>query len=1292
MLYLSLDSDIWLNSLNEVRDGDSYFDSLEYWIEGGHVTILLPNIIIEEWERNRANKIQIMEKEWKSFFNRAKKYLPPESFRMLMTPEKLAERAEESIKRVETIFEHYAIKIPITTDHKLRAVEMAEKKLAPFGQRNSIGDAYIFLSLTDYISFNGLTNCVFITNNHTDFSRQGENGRIHPDLESVFTNLAIGYYVELGKFFREYGSRLPAVPDHEKRILLKDEDKKLAQAVRNPQTVASLTGLRDSYIDNTNHLDLICKSKNPTQHQVAFALDLVRSDTSYEQYFYQRLESPVWFKILAIQGAFDPNRNPAPVTVAQGVQFPLWTPLLYLQKLSQQIRDGNGMELANDLIAIVNAVSVKPVDNFRTWSFLIRILVNLPNESIPASTLEYVPAWLSGKFDTMMQSQAITENLLPKFLPEQPTAQDAGKAEIILMHLFSLQRRNSEKDDSEDVGSYGSRVYMHYLADALVKRKLTSKIAAHCSDRVIITLADSIKKLRVDFPNGIPARVRVGALEYTLRIDLDNLDLLLSISIEDAPDNTFPQQRITGFGELNDGELRDAVIALLKDVGISYEDSEANDSELKQLARWLEIGTYRVTFDEAISKAQNRSYTGEKVTETFSFIFKDLVTEKVIYDPVAGLSLLKTFAFDAKYRLPYFRRVVLFVVGEKWADCKALFWDMVGDNDPMFLFSRYEYEKDLYELLHKVQHALTAGEIEKLRAIIERGRQDEGKEHTENYRNYWKMRWYAALRNTPPFSEYYRELSQSANITYEHFENEGKIVMRGGSESPLTREDLLRQSNADIASFIQNFKPTDRWDGPSIDGLASVLGSAIKEAPEKFADEIDHYLGTYYLYAYHIALGFRDAWQAGRSFNWENVLAFFTKYLIDRQFLSGDLRLENDGWGASADWVTGAVGNLLTAGMQSDERAFDVSLLPEANAIVKTLASNLGKSEELKGPNVDYPTYSLNSTGGKVLRAALDYSLRRARTLPAESDQPRWEPAMIEIFEHALQVGVIDASILTGWYFSLFYYLDKHWITDKVKAYYNADEYTWLAFMGGYTYSNPLSDLTVYELFRPHYQRAIDTNAHVNGRYEHGTIRHIVAYYFWGIEDLGENGMLARLINANDHENTLDLVNFVSRQKDYLVGLSEEDAGKVERAIFELWRLLAAKYARPATESERRVLAGLIVLLVFVPELNDANTDLAVQSCKMEGELYLSHYLIENLLTLIGRGNTSATAKHMGVILLATSLAHLVTSAEENDVIELIQFLYDHGQHMAANELCNRMVKAGHEFLRPLHRKYSQEN
>lgn len=1291
MIYLTFDSDIWLNSLKESGEENNFIDALEYWIENSHVKILLPENVIDEWKRNRDNKKQTLVKEWKSFFNRAKKVFSTDVVSVLMTPDMLNERVEEQLKRVEEIFDNCAIKIPITNDYKLKATGLAESKKAPFGSKNSIGDAYIFLSMTDYIFTNNLSDCIFVTNNFTDFSHKDDASKIHPDLEPEFTKLKIGYYIDLRRFFHDYSSQLPDASEYKKLKALKEEDKKLARAVLNPQTLENLTGLRDSYIENINHLDLIFKTKNPTKEQVIFALGLVDSDESYKQYFFKKVESSVWFKILKDRGVFNPANNPAPLQVKERFQIPIWESLIYLEKLSMQIKSGHDLELIDEIISIITDASKNPIDNYRTWYIFIKILSNLPNDKIPLEILQFIPIWLGGSFDNMIQSSEICENLLPKFLVDYPTADDITKSELILKHLFNIEKVEVVNESAfAHSQNYRSRVYLHYLSDVLIDKKLTKKIVANCSDKIIFDLAGNIKKLRFNVPNGINISLKIKGDEYNIKSEIENENLNVTVSEKNESIKIIGTKSIEKFENLTDLQTRNAIISILKEFGIEYEVSQDNEFNLEILTNAVFNGSYYSFSVESISKLYDRDHHDDNVVEVFSLIFTEMLNEKVKQNFEVGFSIIKSFALDNKYRLPFFQRVVLFVIGENWEACKSLFWEIAKDNDPMNIFSKHSHQNDLYELLNKNQKLLIKQEIETVQKIINLGPQDEKNDIDSNSLDYWKLRWYSALRNISPFKEIYAKLSQTQNLTNEHYENLGEVTIRSGSVSPFRVDEILQKSNEEIVNFIHSFKPKDRWAEPTIEGLSNELSSAVQNEPQKFSDEIELYNDVPYIYAYQMANGFREAWKNKKQFNWEKVLEFYKLYIMVDKFSSGQLSLENDGWGATSDWVTGSVGNLLTEGMQSDSNAFDLSLLPIVKDILKTIVPRLKAADDIKQMNMDYPTYSLNSTSGKTLRTLVDYSLRRARNLKAEDNLPKWEQDIKDLLEETFKKGIIDGFILTGWYFQQFYFLDKDWITNKVKDYYKLEDKEWIAFFSGFAFGNPPFNKDIYELFYPHYERAIQKNASIKGLYDNGIIRHIVAFYFWDFENLEKEGLFLMLINKGNHANTLELVNFVWRQAGYLRGLNPGEVKNFETIIFNLWAFLASKYENPKGEQEQKVLAALSNLIVFVSELNDDYTNLVLKSSVITDKHFHSHYLIENIIKLKVKGKPHDTAKYIGLIINSIQFPTYFSSIDHQHIIDLVVFLYENGQKQIADEFCNKMARQGHEFLIEIHNKYKE--
>ena len=56
MLYLTIDTCIWLNLLNKSWKDYVPLEHLEYWVAEGQLELLMPEIIYTEWDNNLEKK------------------------------------------------------------------------------------------------------------------------------------------------------------------------------------------------------------------------------------------------------------------------------------------------------------------------------------------------------------------------------------------------------------------------------------------------------------------------------------------------------------------------------------------------------------------------------------------------------------------------------------------------------------------------------------------------------------------------------------------------------------------------------------------------------------------------------------------------------------------------------------------------------------------------------------------------------------------------------------------------------------------------------------------------------------------------------------------------------------------------------------------------------------------------------------------------------------------------------------------------------------------------------------
>ncbi|TAF68050.1 MAG: hypothetical protein EAZ55_00880 [Cytophagales bacterium] len=985
-------------------------------------------------------------------------------------------------------------------------------------------------------------------------------------------------------------------------------------------------------------------------------------------------EKMAWFNFLKSEGYFDPDKNPEPIQVKEGFQIITWEVLGYLEKLSIQISEGKETELIDELLDVIKNVSEHPKDNYRTWYIFIKILTNIPNDRIPKEIFQFIPVWLSGNFDTMLQTSELCDKLLPKFLNGEPTQSDIEKAEIILDHIFQIEKVNTKGSNSHNKGnSYRSKLYLHFLDDKFEKRNLIPKIAKYCSSDFILNLGRTIKFLFLDHIGVINIFLENGENKYKTQIRFENENLSISLNLED---DEIKSHIFLDWEDKSNVELKQELTSFFNQQNILYEPSDEKNDMVTKLNSVL---NENLNFYIDTADLDYQLYKGEKLLNTFYSIFKNLLNEKIKQDHEEGLSILKTICFEPKYRISLYKFISIDVISENWDTTKSLFFELIKDNDSYCLFSYQIYYSKIYKLLKKNGKSFTNEEIKIIESIIERGEQVKIKEQRKN--EYWKLRWYAALKDIEPFKEKYLSLSELLGITHEYYDNEGKISWHSGSISPITVDDLLKKSNQEIADYIRTFNPKDSFDEPNIEGLSNVFKNAVLKEPEKFINEIDLYQEIPYTYSYYIIDAFSMVWKEQKKLDWEKVLQYCLVTLKNPKFYTGELNIENNYLHGEPNWVISSIACLLTEGLQNDEHAFDVKLLPVVKEIVQIIVGNLKRIEDIEKTNMDYPTYTVNSTAGKSLRALFDYSLHRARNFFKQEDKEKWETDIKSLFEETLQRGIIDAYILEGMYFEQFCFLDYDWITEQVKKYYTSEDREWLAFMRGFVFGNPPYNKELYTILYPHYEKAIDNNSILKTFNNEGLVKHLTAFYFWKYESLSSKKLLFRFLSQAPPEEVGDLIHFISQQKHYAKTLKQIEKQEFQDIIIELWEFLVNKYESSSIEKEQKNLVILTNWIVFAPELNETYKNLIIKSCQYVGKFHSLFTLLDNLVILKSIGNLKMNAKFIGEILLLLSSKTNMMYIDEELIKELVSFLFAHEQKQIAAELCNTMAVVHQQFF-----------
>ncbi|MFV8345151.1 PIN domain-containing protein [Flavobacterium sp. ZB4P13] len=222
MTKILIDTCVWLD-IAKTDKGEKILNLLEEFIKQEEITILLPDIVISEFNRNKDRITSEAKKSVSNHFKKVREMVfthgNKETRNNILTELNnidhkipvLGDMASYSIERIEELFYQSEI-INITDEIKLRATQRAIDKKAPFHlSKNSIGDALIIESYLDYKMKNETQEfgLMFITHNKNDFSlKNGNQKEPHEDFSQIFDSNKSQYFINLTEALKSVNSEL----------------------------------------------------------------------------------------------------------------------------------------------------------------------------------------------------------------------------------------------------------------------------------------------------------------------------------------------------------------------------------------------------------------------------------------------------------------------------------------------------------------------------------------------------------------------------------------------------------------------------------------------------------------------------------------------------------------------------------------------------------------------------------------------------------------------------------------------------------------------------------------------------------------------------------------------------------------------------------------------------------------------------------------------------------------------------------------------------------------------------
>lgn len=255
-----------------------------------------------------------------------------------------------------------------------------------------------------------------------------------------------------------------------------------------------------------------------------------------------------------------------------------------------------------------------------------------------------------------------------------------------------------------------------------------------------------------------------------------------------------------------------------------------------------------------------------------------------------------------QHRFTIFHRLAIYAIRVHIDTCSKFLPPLYAD--PKY-WKNLEYYHDYWLFTNQTFIVISTEQqidyVERLLGELDEESEDEEKKLTSRH---WVYRRLWAIRNHLPtpkaqavFDELYSEFSDpDPPEWFAYLVYGGDMVW--GSPSSQSSKDLLQMTPEEILQELKKLFPTRRhsFDEPTLEGLATELGNAVKSnpshfesiAPELFDEDIHP------TYVSHALRGFRDAWKEKRDFAWEPVIELCykvsqTEESLDKEGVSPDM-------------------------------------------------------------------------------------------------------------------------------------------------------------------------------------------------------------------------------------------------------------------------------------------------------------------------------------------------------------------------------------------------------------------
>ena len=436
----------------------------------------------------------------------------------------------------------------------------------------------------------------------------------------------------------------------------------------------------------------------------------------------------------------------------------------------------------------------------------------------------------------------------------------------------------------------------------------------------------------------------------------------------------------------------------------------------------------------------------------------------------------------------------------------------------------------------------------------------------------------------------------------------------GPGPSPFSPQELVAfAEEGKLGERVESFKETDRWSGPTLDGLVDALKAASRATPQVFVPLLPSLCTASYVLLYPVLFGIKTSWteeQADRKDDWEErwpaIFECFER-LVTR------VRAEPAGVSAgsflpSREWIISLVAEFLVATTKDDSRLYPEVFVHRGWQVIQGLLQASGRTPKA---GEDPVQEAINHPAGHVIEAMFSHALRLMRKADREGrgHDVEWQ-AMRGVFEAEIRTcknANFEMSTLCGMYLAQLLYIDATWTNDWMPALFppaNRDNFT--SAVAGVAYT--ANSWQVYELLVKHgvVDEALRRRDLPGRSTRESILGRMAAAFAHGKEDL-ESTRFALLFAVGQADDIQDVARTLA------VFARGDDRERYRDRLITFWRR-CVDWSRESPNASNDVLATLADFSTSLDRLDETTKPLVLASAPHIDVGIDMHGLVDSLL------------------------------------------------------------------------------